>query len=660
MTSSWRYKIYLVLGLILLSIYALMPSIIGLQSRVEEAEAKTRTLKPWEKTLAWILPQKELNLGLDLRGGIYLELEVSVQEAVLNRLDVIASQMQRYLATEKIPDAFIVRVPKTERIRAILSDDVALKKLEDYVSKNYSDSLSIQKESNEVAYQTEQKDEVALQNLVSNLNEKLSPLGALDIERTSGSDTFRIILANESNREAIKQKVASDFSELKEKTEPGKVLYRPSDAYLNRLREESVKQAVETIRNRIDRYGVAEPSIRKLGSTRIAVELPGVSDPNRAISIVKQSGKLEFKMVDNEKISSPQNPRANAEIQSLIAKVRTEKQIPEGYTAEIVDQINEALKGKISSDSEIAFKLETDPIKKKVVSGTAYVLKRKAEVTGDMLKAAQVSVGDKGPYVSLSFNPIGAKIFGDLTTAYQKKGYLAIILDGNVSSAPFIESAIPNGEAQITLGAGDYNSQLQEAENLSLILREGALPASLKEITKTIIGPTLGKNAIREGLMAALVAALVVVVFMIGYYKASGLIADIVLGVNVLFIMGILAMFQATLTLPGIAGIALTMAMALDANIIIFERIREEIKSGKPIKLAVNSGFSNALTAVIDTHITTFLSGIVLYQFGSGPIRGFAVTLMIGVVTTLITAYWVTHLIYEYWIQKKNPQTLSI
>ncbi|MBF0491252.1 MAG: protein translocase subunit SecD [Deltaproteobacteria bacterium] len=660
MTSSWRNKIYLVLALILLSLYALMPSILGLQSRLEEAEAKGRVLKTWEKTLAWILPQKELNLGLDLRGGIYLELEVSVQEAVSNRLDLIASQTQRYLSSEKIPNVIIERVPKTDRIRALLPNEVALKKLSEYLSKNYSNSLVLQKESNELTYQSEQKDEASLQALVGSLNEKLAPLGALEIERSTGSDTFRVVLPNEAKREEIKQKIASDFKDLKEKNEPGKVVYKPSDAYLNTLHQDSVKQAVETIRNRIDRYGVAEPSIRKLGTNRIAVELPGVSDPARAISIVKQSGKLEFKLVDDSKMTSPQHPRANNEIQDLIAKARVEKKIPEGFSAESVNQINEALKGKISSDSEIAFELQTDPIKKKVVAGTPYVLKRKAEVTGDMLRGAQVSVGNEGPYVSLSFNPIGAKLFGELTAANAQKGFLAIILDGNVMSAPFIKVAIPNGEAQITLGAGDYNTQLQEAENLSLVLREGALPASLKEITKTIIGPSLGKNAIHEGLRAALIAALVVVAFMILYYKASGLIADVVLGVNVLLIMGVLAMFQATLTLPGIAGIALTMAMALDANIIIFERIREEIKSGKPIKIAVNAGFSNALTAVIDTHLTTFLSGIVLYQFGTGPIRGFAVTLMIGVVTTLLTAYWVTHLIYEYWIQKKNPETLSI
>jgi preprotein translocase subunit SecD len=210
------------------------------------------------------------------------------------------------------------------------------------------------------------------------------------------------------------------------------------------------------------------------------------------------------------------------------------------------------------------------------------------------------------------------------------------------------------------MGRGSYDQTLQASQDLVLVLREGALPASLKEITKTVIGPSLGKSTIHKSLIAALIAGLTVVVFMMIYYKGSGVIADLVLGLNVLLIMGCLSLFQATLTLPGIAGIVLTMGMALDANILIFERIREELKSGKPVKAAVEAGFSNAWSAVVDTHLTTFLSGLVLYEFGTGPIRGFAVTLMIGVVTTLFTAYWVTRLIYEFMTIKVKIQKVSI
>ncbi len=646
MPKPWRLKIYLVLFLAVVAVYILLPTFLGFKPLREQAENTGKEVPGYVS----LFPEKELNLGLDLRGGIYLELEVSVAEAVNNRLDLMAGEISRFLKEEKVEGAIADRIPKTYRIRVLLPDPSAVKKLKDHMNDYYHGALSEERAGSELVYRSEEKDESKLQALYQQLAKGLSPK-EVEVERSGGSDLFRIVLKTARESDAIRSVISSQFPELKETGDPYKVILVALDPYLEKLRSDSVKQAVETIRNRIDRYGVAEPSIRQLGESRVVVELPGVTDPDRAISIVKKAGKLEFKLVDESK--------KDEEVQVLVADIRKQSQIPEGFTEEVVTALNEAAKGKIPAEDQIVFELQHDPVTKKVVGGTPYLLKRKAEVSGDMLKAAQVSVHDNEPYVSISFNAVGTKAFADLTAANVGKR-LAILLDGNVTTAPVIKSAIPSGEAQITLGYGNYQFLLKRAEDLVLVLREGALPASLKEITKTVIGPSLGKSAIHKGLIAALIAGITVVVFMALYYKLSGLIADCVLGLNVLYILGLLALFQATLTLPGIAGIVLTMGMALDANILIFERIREEIKNGKMAKAAIEAGFSNAWTAVVDTHITTFLSGMVLYQFGTGPIRGFAVTLMIGVATTLFTAYWVTRLVFEYLTVKMKIQKVSI
>ncbi len=646
MNQNWKWKIYLVLFTALISIYALIPTLAGFGKLREEAEKKAQPL-PW---YVKIFPEKVLNLGLDLRGGIYLELEVSVEQAIQNRLDLMAGEISRQLKSDGIENVTLERVPKAYRLRALVPDENAQKKLLSIVRDYYRGALVEQRETGELIFESSEKEESQLQTIYSQLSSLIGQQGIVEVERFK-QNHYVFILQDGADVSAATDLIKSKVPNLQVYQETGKIIFKITDTYLAKLRSDTVKQAVETIRNRIDRYGVSEPSIRQLGDNRIAVELPGVTDPDRAISIVKKSGKLEFKIVDES--------MKDDAVRSLVATLQKENTIPEGYTEEIVGRINEAAKGKIPADTEIAFEVQYDPVSKKIVGGMPYLLKRKAEVTGEMLRGAQVNVTNNEPSVSLSFNNIGTKAFGDLTAANVGKR-LAILLDGSVTKAPVLKSAIPSGEAQITLGYGSYDSLMREAEDLSLVLREGALPASLKEITKTVIGPSLGEEAIHQSLLAALLAGLTVILFMIIYYKASGLIADVALGLNVLLIMGMLALFQATLTLPGIAGIVLTMGMALDASIIIFERIREELKTGKAVKAAVEAGFSNAWTAVLDTHLTTFLSGMVLYQFGTGPIRGFAVTLMIGVVTTLFTAYWVSKLMFEYLTIEVKIKKLSI
>ncbi len=528
-----------------------------------------------------IFPDRGIRLGLDLRGGIYAEVEVEREDAIKNRSDLIASEIQRLTTNETFAPASVDRIPDSSKIKVTLKDESQRSGLNGWIRENYNR---------------------VLEELTTERAEKL-------------------------------------------------VVFDLSESFADRTRDTAVRQALETIRNRIDRYGVAEPSITRLGDNRIAIELPGMTDPDRALSLIKKAGKLEFKMVDENV--------PDETVHKWVAEAREALSLPEGFSEENVLKINEQIKGKFPADDEIAFETQYDPVSRKVVGGTPYLLKRKAEVTGDMLKNAQVNVQDNEPYVSLSFNNLGTRLFAELTKANVGKR-LAILLDGNVSKAPVIKSEIPSGEAQITLGYGDYQALLKEAEDLTLVLHEGALPARVRELTKTVVGPSLGHDSIRRGIQVSLVASLLIVVFMIFYYRLSGLLADIALTLNILFVLAALAIFQATLTLPGIAGIVLTIGMAVDANVLIFERMREETRAGKSARSALTEGYQHAMSAIIDSNITTFLAGVVLYQFGTGPIRGFAVTLMIGIITTLFTAIIVTRILQEWVLYGLKREKLSV
>ncbi len=565
MPRNWSSKALLSLSLVLLSVYCLTPT-IGHFDRLRAASEKNQKPLPFYLKL---FPDQAIRLGLDLQGGIYVEMEVELDDALRNRSDLFSTEIERL--TQK---------------------------------------------------------------------ETFSPEKS---ERVGDSSDIKILLKKEGDREAFNRWIHDHYDnvliEKRESRADKIIVFRLTDVFASKTKDQAVKQALETVRNRIDRYGVSEPTIVRLGSNRLSIELPGMTDPDRALNLIKKGGRLEFRLVDDK--------LHDEEIRKLVIETRTTLQLPETYTEETINKLNEYLKDKIPEDSEILFEVQYDPITKKSVGGIPYLLKKKAEVTGDMLKNAQVNVHDNEPYVSLSFNPLGTRLFGELTKANIGKR-LAIILDGNVTKAPVIKSEIPSGEAQITLGFGDYQSVLKEAEDLTLILHEGALPARMKELTKTVVGPSLGRDSIDKGFHISILAAILVVIFMILYYRLSGLLADIALFLNILFMMAILAVFQATLTLPGIAGIVLTIGMAVDANVLIFERMREETRAGKSIRSALEAGYVNASRAIIDSNTTAFLSGIVLYQFGTGPIRGFAVTLMIGIATTLFTAIFVTRLLQEW------------
>lgn len=362
-------------------------------------------------------------------------------------------------------------------------------------------------------------------------------------------------------------------------------------------RKDAVDRALEIIRNRIDQFGVREPSILKQGVDRIVVQLPGITNRERALQLIGKTAQLEFKLV-----------------------------------ADDPELLRQALSGEIPDDYELKY-LDKEPL----------IIRKKASLTGDTLIDARVNFGSQfgEPYVSLKFNAQGAKIFSQVTGENVGKR-LAIVLDGVVHSAPVIREKIPSGEAQIT---GRFS--IDEANDLAIVLRAGALPAPIKIEEERTVGPSLGRDSIRAGLFATLIGSLMVIIFMILYYLFSGFVADLALILNFLIVLGVLGYFKATLTLPGIAGLALSLGMAVDANILINERIREELKTGRSLRSSISAGYDKAFSAIFDSNLTTLIAAFFLFQFGTGPIKGFAVTLTTGILASLFTALFVTRTILE-------------
>jgi len=405
-----------------------------------------------------------------------------------------------------------------------------------------------------------------------------------------------------------------------ESTEGGFVrkLYRLDEREVANIRDLAVRQAIETIRNRVDQFGVSEPILQRQGEDRILIQLPGLKDPARARALIGQTARLDFKMVIDEA-----NP-------------------------------DEAVKGRIPAGAQLLYEKRVDANGN--VSETPIVVQERTALTGDLLADAQVRINTQfnEPYVAIDFNPVGAKRFDQLTGANVGKR-MAIVLDDKVYSAPVIRERISGGSAQIS---GSFTEQ--EATDLAIILRAGSLLAPVQVLEDRTVGASLGADSIEQGIMAALLAAVFVIVAMMIYYRLSGLAANVALAFNLLFLLAILSLFKATLTLPGIAGIALTLGMAVDANVLIYERIREELRLGKGAKASLEAGFAKAFITIVDANLTTLISGMVLLQFGTGPVKGFAVTLCIGILTTLFTAIFVTRLIFDFFMDRRPVNRLSV
>jgi preprotein translocase subunit SecD len=527
MIRSLKIRAVIIIAIILWAIVYITPSLF-------------KTLPSW-----WpdFLPTNKINLGLDLKGGMHLILEVETDAAIKSTLD------------------------------------------------RYSDNLAQVFKENKIHFKKIKRDNLNL-----------------------------VVYLDDTERFKAEKLIPDEFPNLETvKSSSGELVLKFTDKYIKFLKKFSIDQAVETIRNRIDQFGVTEPDIRAMGNERVLVELPGIKDPDRALKIIGKTARLEFKLVNE-----------NIDIKNFNPK-------------------------KIPDDCQVLYKINRDEFGK-VISKEPIVVFKKVLLSGEFIKDARVNIDPtyNEPYVSIEFDRQGAKIF-DRITAENVGKRLAIILDNNVYSAPVIRERISGGRAQIT---GRFTGK--EAHDLAIVLRAGALPAPVKVLEKRTIGPSLGHDSIKKGFYSMFIGGMIVFIFMIFYYSFSGIIADIALLLNLLFILAALAAFEATLTLPGIAGIILTIGMAVDGNVLIFERIREELRKGVKVRGAIENGFSRAFITIFDANVTTLIAAIVLYQYGTGPIKGFAVTLSIGIISSMFTAIFVSRFIFDLFLDKYRVKKISI
>jgi len=538
---------------------------------------------------ASFFPEKKLNLGLDLQGGIDLELQVEIRKALEAAADRGA----------------------TDLCNVVSEGDITCRS-----------------------------------------------------QRLDNSADLRVFVSNDREEEArslIHEKTGIYVYGGKETVEGElALLYSFEDLHIMSLKETALKQAVETIRNRVDKFGVTEPVILTKGEDRITVQLPGLDDPQRAIDLVGRTAQLEFRMLYNE------DEWSDERVLDTVRKAVASAELGEFYTDE---QLTRALKGTIPDDAEVLHSKKFDPqsMRQLRLEGNSntgwngpWLVNKRIDMTGDSVEYAEVSRDQFGsPYVRMEMDEEGARIFSQLSGDNVGKR-MAIILDNNVNSAPVFREKIPNGIASITMGDGDGPEGLTQSQDLVVVLRAGALPAPIEILHNRTVGKTLGDDSISAGRLAAVLAGMIVLVFMLLYYRGAGIIANIAVFLNMLFLLALLAAFGATVTLPGIAGIILTIGMAVDANVIIYERIREEVRAAKSVRGAIAAGYEKATWTILDANITTFITGAVLYSYGSGPIKGFAVTLMVGILTSVFTALVVTRLIFDYLTHKRGIKSLSI
>jgi preprotein translocase subunit SecD len=473
--------------------------------------------------------------------------------------------------------------------------------------------------------QTQKAVESATERIANDLKDTLmeEKVRFRHLDRTDGS-SISLELPDKASVDQFKKVVKEYFPNLEIKSsetidKKEKVYLKMKDDQIDSIRKFASEQSLETIRNRVDEFGVTEPEIIPQSNDRILIQLPGIKDPQRAISLIGKTALLEFKLVDDE------------------------------------HNVGEAISGNTPAGSMVLYGYDTDKNTGRRTK-IPYLLKEKTLLTGESLKDARVRIGDRfgEPYVALEFDSQGAKDFERITGQNVDKK-LAIVLDGIVHSAPVIQERISGGHAQIS---GSFT--MEEAHDLAIVLRAGALPAPVVILEQRTVGPSLGQDSIDKGILSIIVGIILVIVFMVIYYNLSGIVANIALVLNLVLILGTLAAFKATLTLPGIAGIVLTIGMAVDANVLIFERIREELRSGKSPRAAIAGGYSKALLTIVDANVTTLIASLVLFQFGTGPVKGFAVTLSIGIICSMFTAIFVTRTIYDYFIWHKKIAKVSI
>jgi len=493
--------------------------------------------------------QRRLVLGLDLQGGSHLLLEVDANSVKKDKLEQIRDDARRTLRDAKIVYTGLATKPDSVEVRITKDTD--------------------------------------LPTALSKLRELSQPLGGL-----LGSNGQRSLEVSDAGGGLIRLTV-------------------PPAAITERTRQ-AVEQSITIIEKRVNELGTVEPLIQRQGVDRILVQVPGLQDPTRLKTILGQTAKMDFRMVD---------------------------------TTVPADQ---AVKGQVPADSEVLPSAESP--------NTPYVIKKQVLVSGGDLTDAQPGFDQRNgqPIVNFKFNTSGSRKFAQATTENVKQPF-AIVLDNKVISAPVIQEPITGGQGQIS-----GNFTVQQANDLAILLRAGALPAPLTIIEERTVGPGLGQDSIASGELAAYVGSILVIVFMLLTYRLFGVFANIAVAINVAMIFGVLSLLNATLTLPGIAGIVLTVGIAVDSNVLIYERIREELRGGRTAISAIDAGFKRALSTILDSNITTFIAAAVLFYVGTGPVRGFAVTLGIGIVTTVFTAFTLTRLIVAMWVRWWRPKTVPI
>lgn len=579
------------------------------------------TVAVWERCYlpGWykkFFPYKQkIRLGLDLQGGTHLVLRVDVNKAIINKSSRLGEDIADYLLKEAklITDKRKVYAdPYRPRVEIVI------------------------KESDKA-------------NSMRNKIEEKWP----NVKVTSGSKS-------------------------------GQYFARYRDEYVTQAKSAAVTQAMETIRNRVDSLGVSEPSISRYGETQIVIQLPGLKDPRRAKEIIGKTALLAFHVVEddgNAAMSVFQQMDGDKKKPKGLQKVVTQYTRPDGRTPgtdrffwhekrKVLEGWIKSWNRKLSVGKNRKYRVylgrynrnsdgNTD---KKAQPWRTFLLWRVASLTGEELEEArpQIDPDMNRPEVGLNFTRKGGVLFETMTGAHVGHRF-AIVLEGLVDSAPVIQTRIGGGRARITLGdMKSFEESMQDAKDLSFVLKSGSLPAPVDILYEKTIGPGLGKDSIDRGVRSLLIGFLLVVFGIAVYYRASGLNANLALFLNILFVMSMMSSFGAVLTLPGLAGILLTIGMAVDANILIFERIREELRAGKTVRVAIQQGYDKAFVTILDANITTAIAGIVLYQYGSGPIRGFAVTLLIGILCSVFTALFVTRLMYNLILGNRNTQSLSI
>ena len=570
--------------------------------------------------------------GLDLRGGLRLVYTVEVEEAIRDKRDRYADDMRQELAT----------------VYGIHSGSGVLKR----------------EETNQLAAKVKVAAPAAEPNVIR-------------VKFAEGGDVAKI-------DDRFNKKFANELSQAKG---PGadEVTFRIKSDVESQIRERAVAQAKDTVMRRVDELGLREASVTNRDED-IIVEVPGQDQKafEEIKDIIRRTARLEFKMVDDEadffgKVKeTPELSEMGLRIEQEAAPAGPGKTVPSHY-AVLVKRPNESMPDALKrfktwtatlgvpDDHQVGFEArqEPDPDTQKLTDigwRTVYLFSR-AEVTGDYISDASRAIdSQKTPpeyYVALTFSPQGADRFEEVTGANVQRRF-AIILDDIIDSAPVIRSKIGGGHASITMGAGDPEEQLRKAEKLELVLKSGALPAPITPSNESVIGPTLGRDAIGEALKGAVIGSMLVLAFMIFYYRKAGLVADVAVLLNLFLQMAVLASFSATMTLPGIAGLALTIGMSVDANVLINERIREELRAGRSVRQAVEAGYEKAFSSIVDGHVTVLISGLILAQYGTGPVKGFAVTLIVGIICSMYTGVFFTRLVFDWWARGAKLKRLSV